>query len=728
MGLYKFFKFFSISMITFTIMLRLFLPGLTVEIGENALVSLCVLISFTLTLCTHTIKKENNNLPYYTIFPLVWIAFCLISTCWSTNIINTLSKTAWWFSDILLFFTIWYWCYDIQVKRYLISLILSLFMLEVVYGLYQHYIALPIIPEYVQSNPTSLQGIDMPQNAKLMQSMPSIFGHFTISNTLGGYYILYLPLLFLMTFSLKFKNKKIFITHFIFLVLSFLALYHTHSRGSIIAIIATIFLYLFYCIHKKYGKKVAYLVSIIIWCLSIVFLCATTTKIFNPIIDHFLSFVFREGHWSAGYEIWKSHPFLGIGINNFSQYYYLYKEPWVQETQKLHQSFFQVFIEIGIIGFLTYILMIVQGLRLINTPLQSSNKKELENKTTEKIYYKNYFFMVIVLFLFVWMLLYKLDRFFDFDSIEWYLAKYSNILCSCFLYLLLLIVFSIFFITFWIVKHYDLKTIQLGFKLALLSFFIHNNIDIDFYDPGISQQIWIIFAFLMPVNPPNWKIPHWVIKLGACISIFLTLYFSSCVLNLIEIAQLKEKLLFQEQNISNSKQKKQEYLQTLSNIHKKAPYEVTIAIKLCYNEMNKLYNLLHSYGNISTDTIQEYFDKAEKSLQKVRNINRQNLQLEYTFVKLYLLQRKIFQSLHYKKESIESLLQAQKLIKNVLIIYPYKVQLLQTAAEIEEQLGNYTQAKQYYKKMLLSNDHLQQLNKKEINSIIQKINSLIQRE
>ena len=144
--------------------------------------------------------------------------------------------------------------------------------------------------------------------------------------------------------------------------------------------------------------------------------------------------------------------------------------------------------------------------------------------------------------------------------------------------------------------------------------------------------------------------------------------------------------------------------------------------------MNKLYNLLHSYGNISTDTIQEYFDKAEKSLQKVRNINRQNLQLEYTFVKLYLLQRKIFQSLHYKKESLESLLQAQKLIKNVLIIYPYKVQLLQTAAEIEEQLGNYTQAKQYYKKMLLSNDHLQQLNKKEINSIIQKINSLIQRE
>lgn len=725
MGLYKFLKFFSVGIITFTIMLRLFLPGLTVEIGENALVSLFVLLSLTVTLLAHATKKEHN-LPYYIIFPCIWIIFCLLSTFWTTNVINTLSQTTCWLSDILLFFTIWYWCHDVQVKKWLISLVLSLFMIEVSYGLYQHYIALPIIPEYVQSNPTSLQGIDMPQNAKLMQSMPSIFGHFTISNTLGGYYILYLPLLFLMTFSLKFKNKKISIIHFIFLCLSFLALYHTHSRGSILALVITILCYVYYVIYKTYGKKIACIFSAVCFVLCIIFLCMTYTKLFHPIIQHFLSFVFREGHWTAGYKIWKSHPFFGIGINNFAQYYYLYKEPWVQETQKLHQSFFQVFIEIGIVGFLTYVLMIVQGLRLVNMPC---NIEQNEVKA-EKTEYKKYFFMVIVLFIFVWMLLYYLDRFFDFASIEWYLAKYSKILCSCFLYILLFTILCIFSLTFLLVKHYDLKTIQLGFKLSLISFFIHNNLDIDFYDPGISQQIWIIFAFLMPLNPPSWKIPSWCTKLGACICILCTLYSSYYVFHLIEIAQLKEKAIFQEQNMPYPKQKQymQEYFQTLSIIHNKAPYEVSIAIKLHYNEMNNIYNLLRISSNISIDTIKQCFNKAEEFLLRVRKFNKQHLQLEYTFVKFYLLQKKIYQSIHATKESLESLLQAKKLMQNVLILYPYKYNFLQTIAEIEEQLGNYTQAKQYYKKILLSNDNLQQLNKKEKEIIIKKINFFIHKK
>ena len=44
---------------------------------------------------------------------------------------------------------------------------------------------------------------------------------------------------------------------------------------------------------------------------------------------------------------------------------------------------------------------------------------------------------------------------------------------------------------------------------------------------------------------------------------------------------------------------------------------------------------------------------------------------------------------------------------------------------LKEHLDNYTQAKQYYKRILLSNDNLQQLNKKEKEIIIQKIKSFI---
>ena len=84
----------------------------------------------------------------------------------------------------------------------------------------------------------------------------------------------------------------------------------------------------------------------------------------------------------------------------------------------------------------------------------------------------------------------------------------------------------------------------------MISFFIHNNLDIDFYDPGISQQIWMIFAFLMPLNPPSWKIPSWCTNLGACICILCTVYSSYYVFHLIEVAQLKEKALFQEKTLA----------------------------------------------------------------------------------------------------------------------------------------------------------------------------------
>lgn len=63
-----------------------------------------------------------------------------------------------------------------------------------------------------------------------------------------------------------------------------------------------------------------------------------------------LSFAVRLEYWSAGLGMARDHPLLGVGLNQFREFYAAYKPPRAEETLHAHNALVQVLAETGVVG------------------------------------------------------------------------------------------------------------------------------------------------------------------------------------------------------------------------------------------------------------------------------------------------------------------------------------------------------------------------------------------
>jgi len=201
-------------------------------------------------------------------------------------------------------------------------------------GIFQHFFGFDILRHR--------ELINLDYQRRLMAS-------FVHPNDFGAYIITILPLSFAFLSKELSKKQRAFL-----LAVSLLGLYcliRTSSRSAWLGFIFAVSIYAFYL-----RRRFALFVPVIL-----LGLIAVSPNGFERITSLFArdenTVWERLQLWRGTWEMVKEHPFLGFGINTFSEYYPQYRPPDYQDIRYTHNCYLQMWSEIGIVGLVSFCLI-----------------------------------------------------------------------------------------------------------------------------------------------------------------------------------------------------------------------------------------------------------------------------------------------------------------------------------------------------------------------------------
>ncbi|MCK9615216.1 MAG: O-antigen ligase family protein [Candidatus Omnitrophica bacterium] len=170
---------------------------------------------------------------------------------------------------------------------------------------------------------------------------------FIDANDFGAYIISVLPLTFLFLNRGFSKAKRIML--FVVCLLGFYCLIRTSSRGAWLGFLAGISFYFF-----VYNKKIAIAIPVLVILLLII-----TPKGLDRVTGLFKqeknTVWERTVLWKSAWGMIKERPVLGQGVNTFSEYFPKYKPADYPDLRYAHNSYLQMWSEIGIVGLLLFL-------------------------------------------------------------------------------------------------------------------------------------------------------------------------------------------------------------------------------------------------------------------------------------------------------------------------------------------------------------------------------------
>ncbi len=197
-----------------------------------------------------------------------------------------------------------------------------------------------------------------------------IMASFVHPNDFGSYIIFILPLAFcFFSPSLK-KNQRDFLI--INCLLGCFCLLKTSSRSAWIGILIGILIYFFF-----YKKKISIMVP-----LAVIFLIILSPHGFDRLKSLFTpernTVWERVQLWKGTWNMVKVHPFFGFGVNTFSRYFLEYKPAAYPDIRYTHNSYLQMWSEIGLFGLLAFLSIIFTILRITLRDMRKKIQKGLE--------------------------------------------------------------------------------------------------------------------------------------------------------------------------------------------------------------------------------------------------------------------------------------------------------------------------------------------------------------
>ena len=264
----------------------------------------------------------------------------------------------------LICYSLLYWILSIYLdskfKKQLINCFLLSGFLVSIYAIAQHF------------------GID--KNWWVQDVQSRVFSTFGQPNWLAAYFCILIP------FSVfKFLESKIFIHKFYFLFLTssfYLSLLFTKSKSGIIACLISLAIYFVFNLIKT--KKIDKLLI-----LNFSLLIILTILINNPLKDYLFppkqsssainnppskilitsSGDIRKIVWTGAIDLWKKFPVFGTGVETFAYSYYWTRpvehnltSEWDYLYNKAHNEYINYLATTGIVGFITYFVLIVSVL------------------------------------------------------------------------------------------------------------------------------------------------------------------------------------------------------------------------------------------------------------------------------------------------------------------------------------------------------------------------------
>ncbi|MEI8349192.1 MAG: O-antigen ligase family protein [Candidatus Omnitrophota bacterium] len=180
-------------------------------------------------------------------------------------------------------------------------------------------------------------------------SLCRISSSFVHSNDFGSYIITVLPLTFLIFSSLISKRKRLALLPVS--LLGFYCLLRTSSRGAWLGFLIAIIIYFF-----MYKKKIAILIPII-FIILIMFLPYGFERVTSIFKTNQGTVWERTKLWQGAWGMIKEHPVLGLGVNTFSKNFPQYKPADYPDLRYAHNSYLQMWAEIGLLGLIIFLAM-----------------------------------------------------------------------------------------------------------------------------------------------------------------------------------------------------------------------------------------------------------------------------------------------------------------------------------------------------------------------------------
>lgn len=198
----------------------------------------------------------------------------------------------------------------------------------------------------------SVYGFDLFRHKDIIrdEALRRIQGAFTHPNDFGAYIIFILPMTLCFFDKLMKKNQRIFLLFNC--LIGCYCLLKTSSRGAWLGFLIGIMVYFFF-----YRKQISVVVP-----FAILLFIALSPHGFDRVVSLFMlernTVWERTQLWEGTWNMVKVHPFLGFGINTFSQYFSQYKPASYPDLRYTHNSYLQMWSEIGILGLSAFLSII----------------------------------------------------------------------------------------------------------------------------------------------------------------------------------------------------------------------------------------------------------------------------------------------------------------------------------------------------------------------------------
>lgn len=260
-----------------------------------------------------------------------------------------------------------------KLRRILLNTLILSCLLVMFYGLYQYKFGFPAMREFAKENPQLFLNSEA---FKRRFYSNVVFSTFLYAPALAGYLciIFFTSLGINLSLEKETKQKRIFCLKKLFFYLYFLmmilVLVLTKSKGGWLVFACGLMVFVGLSKLKKemLKKTIIFLFAFIVF-FSLINISG---KIVMPKLQNlFASYQVRLDYWKAAWQMIQERPFFGFGPGTFGSVYPYFKIKGSEETQMAHNSFLQIWAELGLFGFLSFlcfwIYFIIFGYQAIKT-------------------------------------------------------------------------------------------------------------------------------------------------------------------------------------------------------------------------------------------------------------------------------------------------------------------------------------------------------------------------
>ena len=255
------------------------------------------------------------------------------------------------------------------------------------HGLHQLLIDLPNMRAAFERNPDALLRklrlpAEMGYDFEGRLGSNRVFSTFLLPNSLAGFLALLLPACLGLTFDRLaelrrsetarpfasqtggvyrfFRGAHMAVSCRLLLIVPIvIAFYLTKSKAGWLAGLLSLAVFAVWGFGKYLWRYRMHVLCTALSLLVVIFI-SQKSGLLPPLSDYVGSSQVRYGYWRAGVEAFGHHPYVGVGLDNFSDQYAKYKRAQDQDARRAHNDYIQLAVEIGLVGLFAYLMFLVR--------------------------------------------------------------------------------------------------------------------------------------------------------------------------------------------------------------------------------------------------------------------------------------------------------------------------------------------------------------------------------